>query len=74
MKPKKNPEVSLENKKGLFLQIGLVISLLIVLAAFKWETKEEIKQEGEEQEVVLEDSEVDITQQLEEPPPPQLAK
>ena len=33
---KKNPEVNLEHKKGLFLQIGLVVSLLLVLAAFEY--------------------------------------
>ena len=57
MKPKKNPEVSLENKRGLFLQIGLVISLLIVLGAFKWESKEE-GQANDDQiaQIELEDS------------------
>ena len=34
MEQKKNPEISLEKRKGLFFQIGLVITLVIVLIAF----------------------------------------
>ncbi len=40
MKPKKLPNVSLENKKSLFLQIGFVIALAIVLVVFNWTTEE----------------------------------
>ena len=40
MEPKKNPKVDLEKKRGLFMQIGLVISLLIVLGAFEYRTYE----------------------------------
>jgi len=45
MKVKKTPEgkpstrkVNLENKRGVFFQIGMVISLSIVLLAFEWTT------------------------------------
>ena len=38
MKAKKNPEISIEKKKGLFFQIGLVISLLIVFVAFEYKS------------------------------------
>ena len=40
MDVKKNPEVNLERKKGLFLQIGLVVSLLLVLVAFEYKSYE----------------------------------
>jgi protein TonB len=42
MEPKKNPEVNLERKRALFLQIGLVIALLVVLGAFEYKTYEKI--------------------------------
>ncbi len=36
MELKKNPEVDLNKKYGLFLNIGLSISLILVIAAFEW--------------------------------------
>ena len=42
MEPKKNPEISLEKKKGLFFQIGLVVTLVIVLGAFEWKSYEKV--------------------------------
>ena len=42
MEPKKNPKVDLEKKRGLFMQIGLAISLLIVLGAFEYRTYEKV--------------------------------
>ena len=38
MQKKKNPKVSLEKKRSLFLQIGLIISLLVVYIAFEWKS------------------------------------
>ena len=35
---KKYPEFDLEKKRGYFTQIGLVISLIIVIVAFEWRT------------------------------------
>ena len=40
MKAKKNPKISIERKRGLFFQIGLVITLLAVLVAFEWKSYE----------------------------------
>ena len=40
MKAKKNPKISIERKRGLFFQIGLVITLLAVLIAFEWKSYE----------------------------------
>ena len=36
MIPKKNKRAKLENKRFLFFQIGLIISLAMILAAFEW--------------------------------------
>lgn len=36
MELKKKPEVDLTNKTGLFLNIGLVVSLLLTITAFEW--------------------------------------
>ncbi len=36
METKKTPKANLESKKDFFFQTGLIISLLIVLAAFEW--------------------------------------
>jgi len=36
MQLKKNPEADIENKKGVYFLIGLLISLGVVLVAFEW--------------------------------------
>jgi protein TonB len=36
MELKKNPEADLERRSGLFLNIGLCVSLLLVITAFEW--------------------------------------
>jgi len=38
MEVKKNPRYDLEKKRGLFLQIGFFLSLIIVLMAFEYKT------------------------------------
>ena len=40
METKKTPKVNLENKKILFTEIGLAISLGIVLVAFEWTSRD----------------------------------
>lgn len=42
MKTKKTESHELENKKGLFFQIGLISALIIVFAAFEWKTFDKI--------------------------------
>ena len=42
MNLKKNPKISLERKRGLFIQIGLIISLVAVLIAFEWKSYEKV--------------------------------
>ena len=38
MEPKKNPKIDLSRQSGLFLNIGMAASLLIVILAFEWKT------------------------------------
>ena len=71
MEPKKNPEVNLEKKRGLFLQIGLVIALLVVLGAFEYKTYEKIAYNlGALSLDDLEEEIIPITKQEIKPPPP----
>jgi protein TonB len=71
MKPKKNPEISLEKKKGLFFQIGLVVTLIIVLAAFEWKSYEKVDYNlGQLNLDDLEEEIIPITKQEIKPPPP----
>ena len=39
MNVKKSKNGNLENKRGIFFQVGLILSLAFVLAAFEWETE-----------------------------------
>lgn len=71
MEPKKNPEISLEKKKGLFFQIGLVITLVIVLVAFEWKSYEKVEYNlGQLNLDDMEEEIIPITKQEEKPPPP----
>ena len=36
MEPKKNPRIDLSQKSGMFLNIGMAVSLLVVIVAFEW--------------------------------------
>ena len=71
MKPKKNPEISLEKKKGLFFQIGLIVTLIVVIVAFEWKSYE--KADYNLGQLNLDDMEeeiIPITKQEVKPPPP----
>ena len=74
MEIKKSEKASLENKRLLFVEIGFVIALLITLGAFEWSTKEKKENtlQAENQEIV-EDEMVPITQET-PPPPPEVPK
>lgn len=70
MEIKKSPKADLQNKRGLLLEIGLVISLGLVILAF-WYTPKERKVEVIEQKVEVVDQEtIEVTRQKEEPPAP----
>ena len=71
MELKKSKSANLENRKGMFLQIGIVIALSIVLVAFEW-TKGEGKDDnsGAVQEIQFEDEMMQITRREEPKPEP----
>jgi protein TonB len=71
MEAKKNPEVNLEGKRGLFLQIGLVVALLLVLIAFEYKSYEKVAYNlGQLNLDDLEEEIIPITKQEVKPPPP----
>lgn len=71
MELKKNPEVSLENKKSLFFQIGLIVTLVIVFVAFEWKSYDKVNYNlGQLNLDDLEEEIIPITKQEIKPPPP----
>ena len=71
MEAKKNPEICIEHKKGMFFQIGLIVVLLLVLIAFEWKSYEKTDYSlGQLQMDDLEDEMIPITRQEETPHPP----
>ncbi len=75
MEVKKSPKANLSNRKLLFTEIGLVISLLIVLGCFEYSTSE--TQEAvlvAETTEVIEEEIIPITQEETPPPPPEIVK
>ena len=71
MEPKKNLKISLEKKKGLFFQIGLIITLVVVLVAFEWKSYEKVDYNlGQLNLDDLEEEIIPITKQEIKPPPP----
>ena len=71
MEPKKHPHADLEKKKGLYMQIGLVIALASIWFALEWRSYEEnafnlgdLMMEDIEEEIIP------ITEREIKPPPP----
>ncbi|MCI7140451.1 energy transducer TonB [Alistipes sp.] len=70
MEIKKSPKADLQNKRGLLLEIGLVVSLGLVILAF-WYTPKERKIEKLDQQVeVVEEVLTEVTRQDQKPPEP----
>ena len=70
MEIKKSEKANLENKKLLFLELGLIVSLGITLIAFEWtSTETNVSTLEAEAEVVLEEEIIPITQETPPPPP-----
>jgi len=71
MELKKSKKADLEKKKGMYITVGLVISLSIVLVAFEW-TKGESKDDGSDaiEEIQFEDEMMQITRREEPKPEP----
>ncbi len=71
MEVKKSPKADLENKKRVFMQIGLVVVLALVFAAFEWSTTDVGSDQFEMiEDVAAEEEIVPITRQEEVKPPP----
>ena len=72
MEIKKSEKANLENKKLLFVEIGLIISLLIVYIALEWTSKETNTAVLEDNTEILVEEEI-ISTNMETPPPPPAA-
>lgn len=73
MEAKKTDKANLENKKGIFLQIGLVLALAIVLYAFEMKSDVKVAEVVETNAIMVADEEIiPVTQQQKPatPPPP----
>ncbi|GHS85058.1 protein TonB [Bacteroidia bacterium] len=71
MEKKKTDKADLENKRSLFIEIGLVFTLAVVLFAFEWKSYDtaEVKDNGQT-EIIVDEEEIIQTEQNNEPPPP----
>ncbi len=69
MNTKKSPKADLENKRVLFIEIGLVIALSIVLGAFEYKTYDRnVSMITADIQQIIEEEQIPIT--METPPPP----
>ncbi|MDD2584256.1 MAG: energy transducer TonB [Bacteroidales bacterium] len=74
MEVKKTPKANLESKKLLFKEIGLIITLLIILASFEYKTYEKnISTLSDDNVVIIEEEMIPITNET-PPPPPEMPK
>ena len=71
MELKKSKKADLEKRKGMFLEVGLVVALSLILVAFEW-TKGEGNEDNSDaiQEVQFEDEMMQITRREEPKPEP----
>lgn len=71
MDTKKTPKADLEGKRVLFIQIGLVVTLALVLLAFEWKSFDRVLTDLGERDVIdIPEEMVEITRQEQPPPPP----
>ncbi|MCZ4693269.1 TonB family protein [Ancylomarina euxinus] len=72
MEIKKTKKADLENKRGLFLEIGLVLTLALVFFAFEWRVdSHEIRELNDVQELEVDNEIIPITREpINTPPPP----
>ena len=71
MEARKNPKYDMRQYRGLFFNIGLVISLLMVIAAFEWRfyDDQELMNVGSSSIEFIEALDVPLTEQPPPPPP-----
>lgn len=70
MELKKSPKADLQNKRGLLLEIGLIIALALVIWAFAWTPKERVVEKIDLNAAPVEQEIVEITRQEEQKPQP----
>ncbi len=70
MEPKKSPEADLEKSRGVFLQFGIVLALLLSIFLIEYKTYDESIANLGELEVQMDDEIIPITQREVAPPPP----
>ena len=71
MEIKKNPKSNLETKRGMFVQIGLIIAITVSLIAFEWKSYEKSATDLGTMELAFDDEEmIPATQRELKPPPP----
>lgn len=74
MEVKKTPKANLENKKILFREIALILTLLIILASFEYKTYEKSTSTlSSDNVVIIEEEMIPITNET-PPPPPEMPK
>ena len=73
MEPKKSEKANLENKKSMFIQVGLIVALLVCLGAMEWTSgqKKDSAFAGMTEEAI-EEEQIPVTEETppEEMPPP----
>ncbi|HAA21079.1 MAG TPA: energy transducer TonB [Cytophagales bacterium] len=71
MEAKKNPGADLEKTRGLFMNVGFILALLVVIGAFKYNSGEpDVADLGEVQDTFEEMQDIPLTEQPPPPPPP----
>ena len=67
MELKKSKRADLENKKGIFIQVGLVVALSVILIAFEWTSKPAVEDDTEMVQQIEFEDEMIVTRRQEPP-------
>jgi protein TonB len=70
MELKKNPNADLEKSRGMFLLLGLILSLGIAIGAIEYRTYESGPMDLGQLDVAIDDEVIPITEREQKPPPP----
>lgn len=70
MEPKKTPKADLNKRRGLYLEIGLIVSLMLVIVAFWYTPKEHRIKAVDMNYGPVEEEMTEITRQDQKPPEP----
>jgi len=73
MEIKKSAKANLDNYKSIFVEVGLVVSLLFMIVAFNWSSSGEVSAVLQDQKQEIEEEiDVPITEDTPPPPPEQI--